>query len=79
MIAHHFGTDEIPRQCVTPGDYVLHEGRTYIASANNIKKRKLYIRNLTTKTCTGFYQKTNRENIAVKLVPKKTRWHINFN
>ncbi|EFB6610928.1 TPA: killing protein KilR, partial [Escherichia coli] len=22
MIAHHFGTDEIPRQCVTPGDYV---------------------------------------------------------
>lgn len=25
MIAHHFGTDEIPRQCVTPGDYVLHE------------------------------------------------------
>ena len=38
MIAHHFGTDEIPRQCVTPGDYVLHEGRTYIASANNIKK-----------------------------------------
>ncbi|EOZ1962989.1 cell division protein FtsZ, partial [Escherichia coli] len=34
-----------------PGDYVLHEGRTYIASANNIKKRKLYIRNLTTKTC----------------------------
>ncbi|EFN8691750.1 TPA: killing protein KilR, partial [Escherichia coli] len=23
MIAHHFGTDEIPRQCVTPGDYVL--------------------------------------------------------
>lgn len=36
---------------VTPGDYVLHEGRTYIASANNIKKRKLYIRNLTTKTC----------------------------
>ncbi|HDO7321061.1 TPA: killing protein KilR, partial [Escherichia coli] len=31
-------------------DYVLHEGRTYIASANNIKKRKLYIRNLTTKT-----------------------------
>ncbi|HAG7655674.1 TPA: killing protein KilR [Escherichia coli] len=51
MIAHHFGTDEKPRQCVTPGDYVLHEGRTYIASANNIKKRKLYIRNLTTKTC----------------------------
>ena len=51
MIAHHFGTDEIPRQCVTPGDYVLHEGRTYIASANNIKKRKLYIRSLTTKTC----------------------------
>ncbi|HBV0312161.1 TPA: killing protein KilR, partial [Escherichia coli] len=51
MIAHHFGTDEIPRQCVTPGDYVLHNGRTYIASANNIKKRKLYIRNLTTKTC----------------------------
>lgn len=45
MIAHHFGTDEIPRQCVTPGDYVLHNGRTYIASANNIKKRKLYIRN----------------------------------
>ncbi len=35
MIAHHFGTDEIPRQCVTPGDYVLHEGRTYIASAGN--------------------------------------------
>lgn len=27
----------------------------------------------------GFYQKTNRENIAVKLVPKKTRWHMNFN
>ncbi|MGC9716369.1 cell division protein FtsZ, partial [Escherichia coli] len=22
MRAHHFGTDEIPRQCVTPGDYV---------------------------------------------------------
>lgn len=47
MIAHHFGTDEIPRQCVTPGDYVLHEGRTYIASANNIKKRKLYILSTT--------------------------------
>ncbi|EMX2375394.1 cell division protein FtsZ, partial [Shigella flexneri] len=30
---------------------ILHEGRTYIASANNIKKRKLYIRSLTTKTC----------------------------
>ncbi|EFL4154217.1 TPA: cell division protein FtsZ, partial [Escherichia coli] len=27
MIAHHFGTDEIPRQCVTPGDYVIYEGR----------------------------------------------------
>ncbi|EEY1713755.1 cell division protein FtsZ, partial [Escherichia coli] len=26
MIAHHFGTDEIPRQCVTPGDYVIHKG-----------------------------------------------------
>ncbi|HHY7313340.1 TPA: cell division protein FtsZ [Escherichia coli] len=51
MIAHHFRTDEIPRQCVTPGDYVLHEERTYIASANNIEKRKLYIRNFTTKTC----------------------------
>ncbi len=37
MIAHHFGTDEIPRQCVTPGDYVIHKGRTYIASVNNIK------------------------------------------
>lgn len=51
MIAHHFGTDEIPRQCVTPGDYVLHEGRTYIASVNDIKKHRLYIRSLTTKTC----------------------------
>ncbi|EMG9442885.1 cell division protein FtsZ [Escherichia coli] len=50
MITHYFGTDEIPRQCVTPGDYVIHEGHTYIASANNIKKQKLYIRNLTTKT-----------------------------
>ena len=40
MIAHHFGTDEIPRQCVTPGDYILHNGRTYI-TRNNIKKRKL--------------------------------------
>ncbi|MBF5066084.1 cell division protein FtsZ, partial [Salmonella enterica subsp. enterica serovar Istanbul] len=29
MIAHHFGTDEIPRQCITPGDYVIHDGRTY--------------------------------------------------
>ncbi|ECR1919542.1 cell division protein FtsZ, partial [Salmonella enterica subsp. enterica serovar Stanley] len=26
MIAHHFGTDEIPRQCITPGDYVIHDG-----------------------------------------------------
>ncbi|EPU7674211.1 cell division protein FtsZ, partial [Escherichia coli] len=43
MIAHHFGTDEIPRQYVTPGDYVIYEGRTYIASANNIEKQKLYI------------------------------------
>ena len=51
MIAHHFGTDEIPRQCVTPGDYVIYEGRTYVASANNIEKRKLYIRDFTTKTC----------------------------
>lgn len=25
MIAHHFGTDEIPRQCVTPGDYVMYQ------------------------------------------------------
>ena len=39
MIAHHFGTDEIPRQCVTPGDYVIYEGRTYVASANNIEKQ----------------------------------------
>ncbi len=30
-------------------------------------------------SCTELYQKTNRENIAVKLVPKKTRWHTNFN
>lgn len=51
MIAHHFGTDEIPRQCITPGDYVIHGGRTYIASANNIKKRRLYIRDLTTQRC----------------------------
>ncbi|EGO9669972.1 cell division protein FtsZ [Escherichia coli] len=51
MIAHHFGTDEIPRQCVTPGDYVIFEGRTYVASANNIEKQKLYIRDFTTKTC----------------------------
>ncbi|NYL56058.1 cell division protein FtsZ, partial [Salmonella enterica subsp. enterica serovar Typhimurium] len=28
MIAHHFGTDEIPRQCITPGDYDIHDGRT---------------------------------------------------
>ncbi|EHW9963612.1 cell division protein FtsZ [Escherichia coli] len=48
MIAHHFGTDEIPRQCVTPGDYVLHEGRTYIASANDIEKHWLYIRGFAT-------------------------------
>lgn len=51
MIAHYFGTDEILRQCVTFGDYVFYEGWTYIALANNIKKRKLYICNLTTKTC----------------------------
>ncbi|HHT0302096.1 cell division protein FtsZ [Raoultella planticola] len=51
MIAHHFGTDEIPRQCITPGDYVIHEGRTYIASVNKIEKHKLYIRDLTTITC----------------------------
>lgn len=38
MIAHHFGTDEIPRQCVTPGDYVLHEGRTYIARQIILKR-----------------------------------------
>ncbi|WP_339150274.1 cell division protein FtsZ [Escherichia coli] len=69
MIAHHFRTDEIPRQCVTPGDYVLHEGRTYIASANNIEKRKLYIRNFTTKTCIT----------AVSNAPKMTRWHMNSN
>lgn len=37
MIAHHFGTDEIPRQCVTPGDYVMYQGRTYVASVNEIK------------------------------------------
>ncbi|ELD0488238.1 cell division protein FtsZ [Escherichia coli] len=48
MIAHHFGTDEIPRQCVTPGDYVIHEGRTYIASVNNIEKHWLYIRGFST-------------------------------
>ena len=34
MIAHHFGTDEKYHVSVTLGDYVLHEGRTYIASAN---------------------------------------------
>lgn len=51
MIAHHFGTDEIPRQCVTPGDYVLHDGRTYIASTNNIRKHRLYIRDLSTQKC----------------------------
>ncbi|EDG5391701.1 cell division protein FtsZ [Salmonella enterica subsp. enterica serovar Bovismorbificans] len=55
MIAHHFGTDEIPRQCITPGDYVIHDGRTYIASANNIKKRRLYIRDLTTQRCITDY------------------------
>lgn len=51
MIAHHFGTEEIPRQCVTPGDYVLHNGRTYIASANDIRKHRLYISSLGEKTC----------------------------
>ena len=42
-----------------------------------LKKAKLLKECFT--SCTGFYQKTNRENIAVKLVPKKTRWHMNFN
>ncbi|EEQ1567370.1 TPA: cell division protein FtsZ [Escherichia coli] len=51
MIAHHFGTDEIPRQCVTPGDYVIHKGRTYIASVNNINKHRLYIRDFYTQHC----------------------------
>ncbi|STM58417.1 Rac prophage; zinc-binding protein [Escherichia coli] len=27
----------------------------------------------------GILSKDERENIAVKLVPKKTRWHMNFN
>lgn len=31
------------------GDYVFYEGRIYIVSVNNIKKRKLYIRNLIIK------------------------------
>ncbi|OSK93980.1 cell division protein FtsZ [Escherichia coli] len=44
MIAHHFVTDEIPRQCVTPGDYIIHDGDICIASVNNIRKRRLYIR-----------------------------------
>ncbi|HFV9044006.1 TPA: cell division protein FtsZ, partial [Escherichia coli] len=30
---------------------VIYEGRTYVASANNIEKQKLYIRDFTTKTC----------------------------
>uniref|UniRef100_UPI00157B6F9D cell division protein FtsZ n=1 Tax=Escherichia coli TaxID=562 RepID=UPI00157B6F9D len=51
MIAPHFGTDEITRLCVTPDDYVPHEGRTYIVSGNNDRKRRLYSRVRTTKTC----------------------------
>ena len=48
MIAHHFGTDEIPRQCVTPGDYVNQKGRTDLASVNHIKKQRLYLRDFST-------------------------------
>ncbi|ENR8308092.1 cell division protein FtsZ, partial [Escherichia coli] len=33
------------------GDYVIHKGRTYIASVNNIKKHRLYIRDFYTQHC----------------------------
>lgn len=49
----------------------------YHLCKKTLKKAKLLKECFT--SCTGFYQKTNRENIAVKLVPKKTRWHMNFN
>ncbi|EFB5187787.1 cell division protein FtsZ [Escherichia albertii] len=55
MIAHHFGTDEIPRQCVTPGDYVIHKGQTYIASANDICRHRLYIRSVGEQKCISDY------------------------
>ncbi len=42
MIAHHFGTDEIPRQCVTPGDYVIYEGRIYRLGKQYRKAKTLY-------------------------------------
>lgn len=49
MIVYYFGIDEILRQCVIFGDYVFYEGWIYIVLVNNIKKRKLYIRNLIIK------------------------------
>lgn len=45
MINQHYGTQEVIRQCVTPGMLVKHEGKTWRASANT--GGKLYLFNLT--------------------------------
>ncbi|EJZ7014668.1 cell division protein FtsZ [Salmonella enterica] len=34
MIAHHYGTDNIPRKDVKPSTFIKYKGRTYLASAN---------------------------------------------
>ncbi|EDR5178522.1 TPA: hypothetical protein G8O67_005345 [Salmonella enterica] len=34
MIAHHYGTDSIPRKDVKPGTFIKYKDRTYLASAN---------------------------------------------
>ena len=40
-----YGTQEVIRACVRPGMVVIHDGKTYQASAN--KNGKLYLFNLT--------------------------------
>lgn len=133
MIAHHFGTDGLPRQCVTLAIMFFMKAGHILPQQTIILKSENYIfNNLTTKTfitdrmikvflgrdgftCKGgvmvmtkkikmclpqlckktlkkakllknaslhardFIKRRTEENVAVKLVPKKTRWHMNFN
>lgn len=48
MIAHHYGTELIPRKNVVPGTAIKHNGRDYRASANVSKG--LYAFSLAEKT-----------------------------
>ncbi|MBS1204578.1 MAG: kil [Proteobacteria bacterium] len=48
MIAHHYGTDLIPRKEVKPGTAIKYNGRDYRASANVSKG--LYAFSLLEKT-----------------------------